>query len=41
MAINVVAEAVCELGAPRIAQGERIKDLNFKSPQLEYYNIKE
>jgi hypothetical protein len=41
MAINIVAEAVSELGAPGIAQGERIKDLNFRSPQLEYYNVEE
>jgi hypothetical protein len=41
MAINIVAEAVSELGAPRIAQEESIKDLNFRSLQLVYYNMKE
>ena len=41
MAINIVAEVVFELGASRIAQRERVKSLSLRSPQLEYYNVKE
>jgi hypothetical protein len=39
MANNIVAEAVSKLGVPRIAQEECVKDLIFRSPQLEYYNV--
>jgi hypothetical protein len=40
MAIDIVAEAVFELRASRIAQGECMKDLDLRSPKLEYYNVK-